>query len=132
MSNELLVVLFGGGTLSALAVALISVVTGRAGRRADAAKSIAESAAGITVATQTLLVPLEKKITKLRGELAAVTARVDELEDALNVEKRRTRALVRYILALVSVIRKLDPDHAVLNPPDEVAALLVDPEGNVS
>ena len=132
MSNELLVVLFGGGTLSALVVALISVVTGRAGRRADAAKSIAESAAGITVATQTLLVPLEKKITKLSGELAAVTARVDELEEALHVEERRTRALVRYILALVSVIRKLDPDHAVLNPPAEVAALLIDPEGDVS
>ena len=57
-------------------------------------------------------------------DYSELTARVDALDEKLTEMTRRFWSAIAYVRQLTAVIRRIDPDHNIPDPPDDLEAYL--------
>lgn len=57
-------------------------------------------------------------------EILQMNAKIDSIKDSLTKSNKRMWAAIGYIRILVDAIRRIDPDHQIPNPPDELIDII--------
>lgn len=100
---QIILTLLGGGGVAAIIAAIISAVTSKDARKADAAKDLVDTATS-------LVTPLRAELAQARQQIATMQDQIDRLGEAIATSAAQFQAVthaVRTLTQLVDIVAPL-------------------------